>query len=49
MPQAPAKGALKEGAVAHFFATRNIQNSVTFVEAGMVMEGQIMCVEQCTL
>jgi len=31
-----------------FFATRNIQNFVSSVEAGIGTEGQIMCVEQCT-
>jgi len=32
----------------NFFATRNIQNSVSSVEAEMGTEVQIMCIEQCT-
>ena len=36
----------RRGAV--IFAVRNYKNYVSSVEVGMGMEGQIMCVEQCT-
>jgi len=46
-PQAPAEGAPKGGAV--IFCDKNYTKILFFtVEAEMGMEGQIMCVEQCT-
>jgi len=43
-PQAPAKGALKGGAVI-FLQLEIYKNSVSSVEAWMSMEGQIMCIK----
>jgi len=40
-------GAPKGGAV--FLRHEIYENSVSSVEVGMGMEGQIMCIEQCTL
>ena len=46
-PRVPAEGAPKGGAV--IFLRHEIFNKfVSSVEAGKGMEGQIMCVEQCT-
>jgi len=46
MPRAPANGSPKGNAV---ICDKIIyKNSVTSVETGMGMEGQIMCIEKCT-
>ena len=46
-PRAPAEGAPKRGAVL-FCDTKLYVNYVISVEAKMGMEGQFICVEQCT-
>ena len=45
-PRAPAEGAPKRVVV--FLRHEMYKKYVSSVEAGMGMEGQIMCVEQCT-
>ena len=48
-PNAPAEGGRgAEMGLKMFFGHEIYKNSVSSVEAGMGMEGQIMCVEQCT-
>ena len=46
MPRAPAEG--DRNVCGNFFTTRNIRNSVSSVDAGMGMKGQIISAEQCT-
>ena len=46
-PRSPAKGAPK-GKCGDFLRHEIYKNSVSSVEAGMCMEGQIMCLRQCT-
>ena len=45
--RAPAEGGAK-GSVVIFCDTKYTKKSVSSVEAGVDIEGQIMCVEQCT-
>jgi len=42
-----SRGGCRKG-VRHFLRHEICKNSVSSVEAGMGMEGQIMCIEQCT-
>jgi len=44
MPRAPVEGGAKRGC-GNFLRHEIYKNSVSSVEAGMGMEGQIMCVE----
>ena len=46
-PRAPAEGAPIRGC-GNFLLHKIYKNYVSSVEAGMGMEGQIMCIEQCT-
>ena len=47
MPPGDSRGGAKRGAV-RFLRYEIYKNCVSSVEAGIDMEGQVMCVEQCT-
>ena len=47
MPPGASRGGAEKGC--SIFATQSIQKyTVSSAEAGMVMQGQMMCIEQCT-
>ena len=47
MPPGASRGNFERGC-GNFLRHEIYNNSVSSVEAGMGMEGQIMCIEQCT-
>jgi len=47
MPRVPAEGSAERGYY-NFLRHEIYENYVSSVEAGIGMEGQIICVEQCT-
>jgi len=47
VPQGVSRGGAEKGC-GNFLRHEIYKNSVSSVEAGMGMEGQIVCVEQCT-